>query len=224
MSHTWVSLLGHLVAPALVVAWSPVKIIPALALVLHAGTPKASRWAFLLGSLAGLAAVTALFVEIHRVLDGLENTPHEWTAWARVALGAALVLLAGYRWVRRDRAVRLPRWIFRFPRISPITAATIGVVLAVANPKVLVMNAAAGLAISTAAVGIAGRGVAVAYYTVIAGSTIIVPIVGYTLAADPIDRWLVSARHRMTCHQPVLTTVILAVIGAVLVCTSVRAV
>ena len=62
-----------------------------------------------------------------------------------------------------------------------------GSALILVNPKVLVMNAAAGLVIGTAGLGVPGAWMAVAYYTVIAGSSVLVPIVAYAVAGKRVD-------------------------------------
>ena len=57
--------------------------------------------------------------------------------------------------------------------------------LTVVNVKVLLACAAAGLAIGAAHVGTLGTGVAVVYFTAIAGSTAAVPILAYVVWTPP---------------------------------------
>lgn len=57
----WVSVLTGLVPLALVIALSPLSVIPAV-LVVHSPQPRPSSLAFLGGWLLGLAVVTAVFV------------------------------------------------------------------------------------------------------------------------------------------------------------------
>jgi hypothetical protein len=79
------------------------------------------------------------------------------------------------------------------------------------------------VAIGTASVGGVGAGLALVYYTALAGSPIIVSVVGYSLAAETVNRWLVSLRLRLEHHQDVVTTVVIALIGWVLVGAGLRA-
>ena len=72
----------------------------------------------------------------------------------RVALGVLLIALAVGRWLTRNRETRPPAFLNRLSRITRAGAGFIGFGLVVANPKVLVMNAAAGLIIGTTAVGV----------------------------------------------------------------------
>jgi hypothetical protein len=84
-------LLGELIPLALVVALSPVSIIPAVVLVLHTDHPRPTGLAFMVGWLAGLAALTALFVQIPNLVDGLDRESPSWAPWARIAIGAAVI-------------------------------------------------------------------------------------------------------------------------------------
>ena len=59
VSAGWGSLLGQLLAPAMVVAMSPLSIIAAVVLVLHTDRPGRNGVAFLTGRLIGLAANAA---------------------------------------------------------------------------------------------------------------------------------------------------------------------
>ncbi len=145
-------MLGELVPLALVVALSPVSIIPAVLLVLHTDHPRPTGLAFMAGWLIGLAALTAVFVAVPHLVDGLGESP-PWMPWVRIAIGALLIVAAIGRWLTRSRTTRPPAFLDRLGKITPAGAAIIGFGLVVANPKVLVMNAAAGLIIGTAAAG-----------------------------------------------------------------------
>jgi hypothetical protein len=66
--------LTELIPLALVVALSPLSIIPAV-LVLH--TPRPTGLAFLAGRLLGLPALTAIFLEVSNLLGGLGDAEHD---------------------------------------------------------------------------------------------------------------------------------------------------
>ena len=63
LSGNWGSVLTELIPLALVVALSPLSIIPAV-LVLHTPRPRPTGLAFLAGWLVGLAALTTIFLEV----------------------------------------------------------------------------------------------------------------------------------------------------------------
>ena len=223
MSGSAVAVLGQLVPLALVVALSPLTIIPAVVLVLQSERPRPTGLAFLSGWLLGLAATTAVFVQLPRLLDGLSRPTPTWAAWVRIAAGIALLALGGWRWATRHRVTAQPAWLNRLGRMSPVGAVAVGVGLILVNPKVLVMNAASGLVIGTAGLGMAGAWLAVAYYTVIAGSTVLVPILAYAIAGARVDPQLERLKQWMERQHAVLMAGLFAAVGLLLVYTGIPA-
>ncbi len=224
MSSSWAAVLGQLIPLALVVAMSPLTIIPAIVLVLQSDRARPTGLAFMSGWLLGLAATTAVFVQLPRLLDGLNRPAPTWAAWVRIAVGIALVALGVWRWVTRHQVTKQPAWLSRLSRMTPAGAAAVGVGLILVNPKVLVMNAATGLVIGTAGVGVPGAWLAVAYYTVLAGSTVVVPILAYAVAGERVDQKLERVKRWMERQHAVLMAGFLAVVGLLLVYTGIRAV
>jgi threonine/homoserine/homoserine lactone efflux protein len=214
-------LLGELVPLALVVALSPVSIIPAVVLVLHTNHPRPTGLAFMTGWLVGLLVLTALFVQVPHVIDGLGASP-PWMPLVRIGIGVLLIALAVGRWMTRKRTTRPPALLNSLSRITPAGAAAVGFGLVVANPKVLVMNAAAGLIIGTAAAG-ARVWVAVALYTALAGSTVIAPVLAYVVAGGRVDQQLERVRDWMQRQHAAVTAVILLAVGVLLAYTGIRA-
>lgn len=224
MSGSWAVALGQLIPLALVVALSPLTIIPAIVLVLQSERARTTGLAFLSGWLLGLATTTAVFVQLPRLLDGLNRPAPTWAAWVRIAVGIALVVFGIWRWMTRHRATKQPAWLNRLSRMTPVGAAAVGFGLIMVNPKVLVMNAAAGLVIGTAGLGVPGAWLAVAYYTVIAGSSVLVPILTYAIAGQRVDHQLERMKQWMERQHAVLMAGFLAVVGLLLVYTGIRAV
>jgi hypothetical protein len=215
-------LLGELVPLALVVALSPVSIIPAVLLVLHTDHPRPTGLAFMAGWLAGLAVLTVVFVQVPHLIDGFGQQSPPWAPWVRIGLGVLLIALAVGRWATRKRETRPPAFLNRLSRITPTGAGAVGFGLVMANPKVVVMNAAAGLIIGTTAVGV-GVWVAVAFYTALAGSTVIAPIVAYLVAGERVDGQLERIRDWMQREHASVTAVILLAVGVLLAYTGIRA-
>jgi hypothetical protein len=215
-------LLGELVPLALVVALSPVSIIPAVLLVLHTDHPRPTGLAFMAGWLAGLAVLTVVFVQVPHLIDGFGQQSPPWAPWVRTGLGVLLIALAVGRWATRKRETRPPAFLNRLSRITPTGAGAVGFGLVMANPKVVVMNAAAGLIIGTTAVGV-GVWVAVAFYTALAGSTVIAPIVAYLVAGERVDGQLERIRDWMQREHASVTAVILLAVGVLLAYTGIRA-
>jgi threonine/homoserine/homoserine lactone efflux protein len=224
MSGSWVAALGQLIPLALVVALSPLTIIPAIVLVLQSERARATGLAFMSGWLLGLAATTAVFVQLARLLDGLNRPAPTWAAWVRIAVGVALVVFGVWRWLTRHRATKQPAWLNRLSRLTPVGAAAVGLGLILVNPKVLLMNAGAGLVIGTAGLGVPGGWLAVTFYTVIAGSTVLIPILAYAIAGERVDHRLERVKQWMERQHAGLMAGFLAVVGLLLVYTGIRAV
>ena len=206
-------MLAELIPLALVVALSPLSIIPAV-LVLHSPRPKAAGLAYLLGWVVGLAMLTAIFVEVSSLLGGGLDQPPGWASWVRIAAGAALIAFGVYKWLTRGRSEHSPKWMNSFAKITPARAAVTATVLVVLNPKVLLMCVAAGLAIGTEGLGRTGAALGIVYYVVIAASTVALPILAYAASGDRLDQPLTRLKDWMEAQHATLVAGILVVLGA----------
>jgi threonine/homoserine/homoserine lactone efflux protein len=203
--------LTELIPLALVVALSPLSIIPAV-LVLHTPRPRPTGLAFLAGWLIGLAGLTVIFLEISNLVVDL-NQPPRWASWVRIVVGAALVFFGVYRWLMRKRSSHTPGWIQKLSKLTPARAGATAVALTAVNPKVLFMCAAAGLAIGTAGLGSTRVWLPVVWYVAVAGSTVAVPILAYAVSGDRLAEPLSRLKDWMERQHAVLVAVILVVIG-----------
>ena len=200
---------------ALVVALSPLSIIPAV-LVLHSPRPRLTGPAFLAGWVFGLVALTALFIGVSGLLGELDGDPPPWASWARVGIGVTLIVFGVFRWLTRHNQPHQIPGTRHITEAGPGKALALGALLTVANPKVLFVCAAAGLAIGTSTLGAAGRGFAVAYFVVLAASTTALPVLAHLLAAKRFDRSLERLRRWIQLRQNEISAVALIVIGLVL--------
>lgn len=212
VAASWGSVLTGLIALALVVAISPLTIIPAV-LVLQTPRPGPTSLAFLGGWLLGLTALTAAFVAGSDVFGGLHKAPPTWASWLRVVLGSALILFGIYRWFNRHGHTESPRWMRVFTTISPTRAGVVGLVLTVLRPEVLIICLAAGLAIGTSGLGVAGMWICAALYVVFSGSTVAVPILAYAAAGHRLDDPLRRLRDWMEQNNAALLAAVLVLIG-----------
>lgn len=212
MSGEWGSVLTELIPLALVVALSPLSIIPAV-LVLHTARPRPTGLAFLAGWLIGLAALTMLFLEVSSLAGGLREKPPSWASWMRIVVGAALIVFGLHRWFTRERSAHTPAWMNSMSKFTPPRALGAGAVLTVVNPKVLFICAAAGLAIGTAGLRAPGTWGAVVWFVLVAGSTVAIPILAYAVAGSRLDEPLARLKDWMERQHAVMIAAILVVIG-----------
>ncbi|WP_237570625.1 GAP family protein [Mycolicibacterium lacusdiani] len=204
-------MLTELIPLALVVALSPLSIIPAV-LVLHTSRPRPTGAGFLAGWVLGLAVLTAVFVEVSGLLGGLDEKPR-WASWLRIVVGAALIAFGVYRWTVRKRSEHAPAWMSKLSALTPPKAMATAVVLTVVNPKVLFMCAAAGLAIGTQGLGRHDAYVGVAYFVAVAASTVALPILAYVVSGDRLRGPLSRLKDWMERQHALLVAIILVVIG-----------
>jgi threonine/homoserine/homoserine lactone efflux protein len=205
------SVLTELIPLALVITLSPLSIIPAV-LVLHSTHPRPASLLYLLGWIVGLVAVTAIFVEVSDVLGDFGKPPG-WASWLRIVVGAVLIIFGIFRWVTRHRSAHMPAWMRQLSNVTPARAGAYGAALAVVNPKVLFICAAAGLAIGTAGLGLPEVWLAVAYFVAIAASSVALPILAYAASGDRLDQPLARLKEWMERHNAALVAAILVVIG-----------
>jgi protein-S-isoprenylcysteine O-methyltransferase Ste14 len=221
VAGNWVSVLTKLIPLGLVIALSPITVIPAV-LVLHAPRPRPAGLAFLAGWVLGLVALTAVFVGASDLLGGLHQAPPRWASWVRVVLGSALIVFGIYSWLTRHRHTKTPAWLRSFTKLTPMRAGVTGAVLVI-RPEVLILSAAAGLAIGTGGLGAAGGWICGAAFVVISASTVAIPILGYVGAGDRLDDTLERLKVWMEENHGAMMAVILVVIGLLVLYNGIHA-
>jgi Sap, sulfolipid-1-addressing protein len=212
MSGSWGTVLTGLTGLGLVIALSPITVIPAV-LVLQAPRPRPAGLAYLGGWVLGLAAMTALAVGASGLLGGLDKTPPRWASWLRVVLGSALILYGIYQWLTRRRHTESPGWMRSFATITPTRAALTAAALVVIRPDVLLICVPAGLAIG-GGLGVTGDWIAAAIFVAIAASSVAIPILAYAAAGHRLDDTLARVKDWMDRNNAALMAAILVVVGA----------
>jgi hypothetical protein len=206
------SVLATLIPLALVIALSPLTIIPAV-LVLQTPRPRPTSLAFLASWMLGLAALTAIFVASSSALEGLRKSPPAWASWSRVGLGVALIGYGIYEWLNRHGHTEAPRWMRPFVSLTPVRAGATGLVLVVIRVEVLIMCALAGLAVGGGDLGVAAQWIAAAIFVAVAGSTVAIPILAYAGAGHRLDDSMARIKDWMEQNNAALLAGILVLIG-----------
>lgn len=222
MPGSWGSILTELVPLGLVIALSPLTIIPAV-LVLHSPRPIPTGLAFVLGWLIGLTALTGAFLGASNLVGGVGDDPPSWASWLRIVIGSALIVFGLYRWTTRKRSEHMPGWMARMSSLTPAQAALISAVLTVVNPKVLFLCAAAGLAIGSAGIDSPEIWIAVAWFVAVAGCSVAIPILGFALSRGRLDDALNRLKGWLERQHATLIAVILVVIGVLVLYKGIHA-
>jgi threonine/homoserine/homoserine lactone efflux protein len=199
---------------ALGIALSPFPIIPAILLLL---TPRAAAnaWSFLAAWVVGILAATTVFTLLTDVIEKQETSP-VWVSWVRVVGGVALVVYGLLQWRSRNDNSDLPGWMASIERATPTSALRVGLLLSAANPKVVLIAAAGGLAIGAGSTSAWAEVATVLAFTAIAASTVAIPVVLYTLLGDRVLRPLTRAKDWLTTHNSAVMGLVLVVLGLLL--------
>lgn len=206
---------ARLTAPALVIALSPVPIVVSLLLLVHNERPYTSSVAYLLGRLVSLATLTFAFMRVPRLFDVLLEPAPRWADWATMAGGVILVALGARLWWLRRGSAGPAGWEGSVGTITPVAAAGIGLFPMLANPKVLAASAAVGAEV--APFSGAGAVAAVAYYAILANSTVAAPILAYVVVGPRIDARLERLRHWIQRRHREIMAVTLVIVGIAVV-------
>jgi threonine/homoserine/homoserine lactone efflux protein len=214
------TVIGDLLPLALGVAISPVPVI-AVILMLLAPRAGAASAAFGLGWVLGIIVVTVVTLLVAGGADvgGTSGAPSTAASWIKLALGVLLLLVGVRQWrgrPRGDEPAPLPTWMAAIDEVTPAKGLGLGVLLSAVNPKNLLMCIAAGVTIAGGGLGSADEVVAVAVFTVIAASTVLVPVVGYALARDRMRHPLDELKVWLQQNNVTVMAVLILVIGVAL--------
>lgn len=205
---------------ALGIAASPFGIIPAILLLLT-DRPKATAGAFSLAWFAGIATVTTIAVLLTDLIEVFEETP-SWVSWARVALGAVLVVVGAMKWLRPASDAGPPSWMSSLETATPASAFRLGLLISAANPKVLLLALAGGLSIGDAVTGGSATAVAVVAFSLLAAAAVLAPLTLFTVVGTRILVPLGRAKDWLVAHNATVMAAVLVVIGLLLLVKGIR--
>ncbi|WP_449281950.1 GAP family protein [Leucobacter sp.] len=210
------SIIGQALPLALGIAISPVPIIAAI-LMLLSPRARTTSIGFLIGWLAGIIVVVSVFTLVSAFLpeEGPAG-PKPILGTIQLLLGAALLFLAVKQWRGRpgpDDPPQLPEWMQSIDGVSFGGALGLGLLLAAANPKNLLLGASAGVTIGAAGLGLGANAAAIAVFTALAGCTVLAPVLGYLAATNRLAAPLGSLRDWLSRENAVVMTVVLLLLG-----------
>ncbi len=214
------TVIGEVLPFAVGIAISPIPIIAAI-LMLLSPRARSTSLGFLIGWVAGIVVDVVLFTVLSSVLPGTDDSqPAPIAGVIKLILGALLVLLAVRQWRSRPKAGEtgeLPKWMSAIDSMTFGKALGLGFLLSAVNPKNLLMAASAGVFIGGAALALGQIVVVVIIFTLIAGCTVLVPVVAYLVASDRMTAPLRSLREWLGDHNAAIMAVLLLVIGVSMV-------
>jgi threonine/homoserine/homoserine lactone efflux protein len=214
------SVIGDILTPALGVAISPIPIIAAI-LMLLSPRARVTGTGFLLGWVLGIIVAVTVFTLLSSILPAEDSDASQPIKGViQLILGALLLLLAARQWRGRPRAgaePAMPKWMQAIDSITFPKALGLGFLLSAVNPKNLLLAASAGVTIGASGLEAGAMVLAIGIFTLIAASTVLVPVVGYLVAADRLRGPLDALRGWLAKENSVIMTVLLLVIGVAVI-------
>lgn len=204
-------LVPELVPIAVAVALSPFPVIPVVLLLLTA-RPLANGGSFLAGWFGGLLGLTALLAVVAGAVELWDEAP-TWAAWARIALGAALIVLGVRSWLARGSGGEMPSWMSALDGYTPARSARLGILLAVANPKSVVLVLAGAVAIGSAELGAAPAALATLGFAALAASAVALPVLARLLLGERVVAPLTAVRSWLIEHNDAIVAVVMVALG-----------
>jgi threonine/homoserine/homoserine lactone efflux protein len=207
--------MGETLPLALAIAASPFPIIPAI-LLLFSPRARSASLAFLGTFAAGVAAATSAFVLLGEVVEVLDQ-PRAWVSVARIVVGLMLIGWGAKQWLTRSSAGELPGWMATLGTAGPAQAARFGLILSVANPKVLLLAGAGGLLIGSSGEGADVIVLWILTFTVTACIGVAIPVGLFLVRGDRVLGPLGRARDWLQRNNSAITSVVFVLIGIALV-------
>jgi len=182
------AVIGEILPLALGVAISPIPVIAAILMLL---SPKArvTSVGFLLGWVLGIVVAVTVFTLLSSILPEQDA----------------------------DASPQMPKWMQAIDKVTFPVAFGLGFLLSAINPKNLLMAAAAGVDIGSAGLDVGSIVLVIVVFTLIAASTVLVPVVGYLIAAEKLRGPLDALRVWLSKENAVIMAVLLLVIGISLI-------
>jgi len=208
--------IGELLPIAVAVAFSSVPITVTILILLSPNRNKTAL-PFLVGWVIGVFAVIGVSAVSAQALPDIPRGAQRMTVILELLIGAALIVLGVVQIRRRSRTATggMPRWLSAVDSFNGPVSFAVAVVLNL-RPKGLLLGVTAGLVVHAAPLQDGEAAVLMVIYTVIASSTVVIPIVASFLARRKVEPKLLSTRDWITANGRVLTAAMMFMIGVVI--------
>jgi len=202
---------------AIGVAISPLAII-ALILMLFSPRARVNGPLFLLGWIIGLGALSAVVYALTNASDAATDSgASDTTSTIKVVLGAVLLAMALRHWRHRNRPAPQPKWMQSIESITPVRAFAIALLLAVVNPKNLILTAGAAAGVGQLDIDTSAAVVSIVVFVAIASVSIAAPVFLFLLGGERARAQLDELKDWLGRNNATVMSVLLLVFGVVLI-------
>jgi threonine/homoserine/homoserine lactone efflux protein len=167
-----------------------------------------------------VATLVVLAIATSANLGNASDEPSSTQGWVQLTLGVLLLLIALRQRRRRptgDEPASLPSWMAAIDHMSPVKTAGLGFALAAVNPKNLLLWIAAGVSITGGSLDGGQQVISVLTFTLIAASTVLVPVIGYAVMREQLRGPLDDLKRWLQQNNATVMAVLMLVIGVTLV-------
>jgi hypothetical protein len=190
-------------------------------LILFSNRATVNGLSFLFGWVLGLAVVgTAVYLFADAANAATDTTTSDTISWGHVLLGVLLIGLARRNFAKRaapGETEALPKWMATVETITPVKAVGLAIVLAVVNPKNLILAVGACAGLGQLGLSTGDAVVAIAVFVVVSSLPILFAV-GYELVGgDKAHQTLDHMKAWMTEHNHAVMAVLFLVFGVVLI-------
>jgi threonine/homoserine/homoserine lactone efflux protein len=200
-----------------------ISVVPIIAIILMLVTPKAKTngTGFAAGFVLGLAVICTIAVALAGGSNFSSGTsPTKTVSIIKLLLGLVLLFGAFRQWRARPKPgeePKMPKWLESIDRFTPVRSFGIGAALSAVNPKNLAMSLAAGLTIAQAELSTGQEAATILIYVLLAGATILGPLVVYLAMGQRATEILGGWRTWLADNNATVMSVLLLVFAVVLI-------
>ncbi|WP_345761170.1 GAP family protein [Diaminobutyricibacter sp. McL0608] len=210
--------VGHVLPLAVAFALSSIPIMATILILLSKNRNRSSI-PFLIGWILGIALVLVVLTWIAQAVPGtVPRQSQVALGSALIVIGVALIALSVFNWTRgrRNPASGVPRWLEAVSSFGPWSSLGFALLLNV-RPKAILLSAAAGLSLRGDGLSPGEVAVVVLIYTLVAASTVAIPIIARLVAPRRTEIPLVNARKWLEANNRIVSALILVLVGFVVI-------
>jgi threonine/homoserine/homoserine lactone efflux protein len=212
--------VGELLPLAVAIAISVTTLIT-MVFMLLSPKAKSKTVSLLMGCVIGVAGAVGAFTVLADLLPTATSSGSSPAASViKMVVGALLVILALRQWRERPTSgqqAELPKWMAGVDAMSPGKAFVLGLLLSAVVPKNLLIALSAGLIVGGAQISGGQAAVIIVLFTVVATSTVAVPVVAHLVASERMRGPFEELRQWLVENNVAIMVVVLLVIGIVLI-------